>query len=136
MSGRCDRRLRTTLQEATHTIDRVLLATRITAGSARDAAEHYKNELRGSPAALRIEPAPHFFAPAAALAAAALGSQFFYVIPVRRAGERPSGRGHALLRSLRPSPSAYRSRLGAPRKVSCERASYRMAGTAAVVAGL
>ena len=82
----------------------------------------------------RIEPAPHFFAPAAALAAAALGSQFFYVIPVRRAGERPSGRGHALLdlygRARRRTVAVW-----VPR-VSCERASYRMAGTAAVVAGL
>ena len=54
--------------------------------------------------------------------------------PVRRAGERPSGRGHALLdlygRARRRTVAVW-----VPR-VSCERASYRMAGTAAVVAGL
>ena len=88
------RRLRTTLQEATHTIDRVLLATRITAGRARDAAEHYKNELRGSPAALRIEPAPHFFFAGAARAAAARAHGFFSA--VRRAGLRLHGQDLSL----------------------------------------
>ena len=70
----------------------------------------------------QIEPAPHFFAPAAALAAAALGSQFFYSCATRRrATFRTTPRA---FRSLRPSPSAYRSRLGAPRIVRASELPY------------
>ena len=70
----------------------------------------------------RIEPAPHFFAPAAALAAAALGSQFFYSCATsRRATFRTTPRA---FRSLRSSPSAYRSRLGAPRIVRASELPY------------
>ena len=82
----------------------------------------------------QIEPAPHFFAPALRSLPLRSAHNSFIQAPVRRAGERPSGRGHALLdlygRARRRTVAVW-----VPR-VSCERASYRMAGTAAVVAGL
>ena len=51
-------------------------------------------ELRGSPAALRIEPAPHFFFAGASRAAAARAHGFFSA--VRRAGLRLHGRDLSL----------------------------------------